>query len=356
MRNQFTAFVGKEFLHILRDPWTMIILLLLPVVMLILFGFALSTEVKDIRFSIYDPGRQDKVNRLVERIDSNSYFRLTAYLKSPEDIKKIFLENKADLVLLFPSKIKDSAHLQLLVDGSDPNTAVAMISYAATIIRRSFQEGGRIQIHSRLIFNPEMKSAYHFVPGLMGMVIMLICAMMTSVSIAREKESGTMELVLVSPLSPILIIIAKAVPYFVLSCCNLMSIILFSVFLLQVPIAGEVLALIFLSLLFIFVSLAIGILISSVAKSQVMALLLSGMALMMPAVYLSGMMFPIENMPLPLQAAAQMVPAKWYILAVRKIMIKGLGFHEIIRELLILSAMATTVVALSIKRFALRLE
>jgi ABC-2 type transport system permease protein len=201
-----------------------------------------------------------------------------------------------------------------------------------------------------------MKSAYNFVPGVMGMFIMLICAMMTSISIAREKESGTKEILLASPMKPLLIILSKVVPYFLLSCVNLVTILLFSVFLLKVPIAGSLPALLTLSLVYIFVSLSIGLLISSITSSQQVALLLSGMALMMPAVYLSGMIFPIENMPKGLQFVSQIIPARWYIVAARNIMIKGLGFSSIVKELAVLSGMALVLITVSLKKFKLRLE
>jgi ABC-2 type transport system permease protein len=367
---QFIAFIQKEFHHIFRDTWTMIILLVLPVLMLILFGYALSTEVKNVRVSIYDPSRDSMTEEIVRKLESSEYFTISGILDSPLEIEKEFQSDNSALVVVFSedfssTTLRGGAQIQLIADGSDPNTAVTMTNYATAIISGLLQEktaappgriSHQINIITKLIYNPEMKSAYNFVPGVMGMVIMLICAMMTSISIAREKESGTMEILLVSPMKPLLIILSKAVPYFFLSCINLLTIILFAVFLLKVPIAGSIPALLTVSLIYIFVSLSIGLLISSVATSQVMALLLSGMALMMPAMYLSGMMFPIENMPLALQWVAQIIPAKWYIVAAKNIMIKGLGFSSIVRELAVLSQMALVLITVSLKRFKLRLE
>jgi ABC-2 type transport system permease protein len=365
---QFYSFVRKEFYHIFRDTWTMIILLVLPVLMLILFGYALSTEVKNVRVAVYDPSKDVLTGEILSRLGSSEYFTIAGELNSPEEINREFQSDRSSMVILFSdsfysSMTRGDAQIQLIADGSDPNTAVTMTNYASTIIKGLLLEKGQtasdalsIRVNTKLIYNPEMKSAYNFVPGVMGMVIMLICAMMTSISIAKEKETGTMEILLVSPMKPLLIILSKAVPYFFLSCVNLLTIILFAVFLLKVPISGSLPALLTVSFIYIFVSLSIGLLISSVATSQVMALLLSGMALMMPAMYLSGMMFPIENMPLFLQWFAQLIPAKWYIVAAKNIMIKGLGFSSITKELTVLSLMAVVLITISLKRFKLRLE
>jgi len=365
---QFISFIKKEFHHIFRDTWTMIILLVLPVLMLILFGYALSTEVKNVRISVYDPSKDSLTEEIIRKLESSSYFTLVRNLDSPFDIDGEFRSADSSMVVVFSSDfardlVRGEARIQLITDGSDPNMAVTMTNYASAIIAGLIREKSgitadtyAINVVTRLVYNPEMRSAYNFVPGVMGMVIMLICAMMTSISIAREKESGTMEILLVSPMKPLLIILSKAVPYFFLSCINLLTIILFAVFLLDVPIAGSIPALLTVSLIYIFVSLSIGLLISSVATSQVMALLLSGMALMMPVMYLSGMMFPIENMPSALRWAAQLLPAKWYITAARNIMIKGLGFASIGKELAVLTGMAVVFIAVSFKRFKLRLE
>ncbi|OHD79153.1 MAG: multidrug ABC transporter permease, partial [Spirochaetes bacterium RIFOXYC1_FULL_54_7] len=251
----------------------------------------------------------------------------------------------------------------LVADGADPNTATTIVNYAINIIAGYRQEllettavPYRIESRVKLLYNPLMKGAYNFVPGVMGMILMLICAMMTSISIAREKEKGTMEVLLVSPMRPILIILAKAVPYFALSVVNLSTILLLSVHLLGVPIVGSLALLAGISLLYIFVSLALGLLISSAVDSQLVALLISGMALMVPVILLSGMMFPVENMPWPLQLLSNAIPARWYILAVKKIMIKGLGFTSVLRETAVLAGMAVFLITLSLQRFKTRLE
>ncbi|MDA3810871.1 MAG: ABC transporter permease [Spirochaetaceae bacterium] len=366
---QFYVFIKKEFHHIFRDTWTMIILLVLPILMLVLFGYALTTDVKNSSVVIFDPSKDEATKRIISLLEVSEYFSVVGTLESNDQIEEVFRRGSASLVLVFSENFYENmlhtgeAAIQMITDGTDPNTAVTITNYATNIISAYQQEISgilkipyEIKITPRFLYNPEMRSSYTFVPGVMGMIIMLVCAMMTSISIAREKETGTMEILLVSPMKPLFIILSKVVPYFFLSCVNLATILLLAVYLLHVPIVGNLFTLIVISLLYIFVSLAIGLLISSIAKSQIVALLISGMALMMPVMYLSGMMFPIENMPVGLQFAAQILPAKWYIVAVKKVMIKGLGFSSIIKELFVLGGMAVFLITLSLKKFKIRLE
>ncbi|HBB91203.1 MAG: multidrug ABC transporter permease [Bacteroidetes bacterium GWF2_49_14] len=368
---QFKAFIRKEFYHIFRDPLTMAILFLLPILMLTLFGFAITTEVRNTKIAVYDPSKDAGTMAILNRMEASEFFEITRELSSPDDIESVFRQGRIGLLVVFSERFYENlvhtgeAQIQLLADGSDPNNASVVVNYATAIIAASQQElisrtGGampyQITPEVKLLYNPQMKGAYNFVPGVMGMIMMLICAMMTSVSIAREKELGTMEVLLVSPMKPIYVILAKAVPYFFMSVINLTTILLLSVFVLDVPIAGSLFWLIILSLIFIFVSLSLGILISSVVDKQLVALLISGMVLMLPVILLSGMMFPLENMPWLLRALSEIIPAKWFIMAVKKIMIKGLSYSSITRELLILGSMAVVLIAVSLKRFKTRLE
>ncbi len=368
---QFKAFIRKEFYHIFRDPLTMAILFLLPILMLTLFGFAITTEVRNTRIAVYDPSKDAGTMAILNRMEASEFFEITRELSSPDDIESVFRQGRIGLLVVFSERFYENlvhtgeAQIQLLADGSDPNNASVVVNYATAIIAASQQElisrlGGavpyQITPEVKLLYNPQMKGAYNFVPGVMGMIMMLICAMMTSVSIAREKELGTMEVLLVSPMKPIYVILAKAVPYFFMSIINLTTILLLSVFVLDVPIAGSLFWLIILSLIFIFVSLSLGILISSVVDKQLVALLISGMVLMLPVILLSGMMFPLENMPWLLRALSEIIPAKWFIMAVKKIMIKGLSYPSITRELLVLGSMAVVLIAVSLKRFKTRLE
>jgi ABC-2 type transport system permease protein len=307
---------------------------------------------------------------LIDKIQTSEYFTLEAYLDDPKQIEQLFQQGDVVMVLVFSERFYENmmhtgdAQILLIADGTDPNTASTLTTYATRLIA-SFQQEQiganaqppfQIDTEVKLVYNPTLKGAYSTVPGVMGMILMLICAMMTSVSIVKEKELGTMEVILVSPMSPILIILSKVVPYFFISIFNFITVLLLGVFVLDVPIAGSVGLLFLLAILFIFVSLALGLLISTVVEKQIAALLISVMGLMLPVVLLSGLMFPIESMPLPLQALAQIIPAKWFIVAAKNVMIKGLGFSSIIKELAVLTFMAVVLVVASLKKFKTRLE
>jgi len=350
---QFTAFVCKEFRHIIRDRWTMIILLLLPIVMLVLFGYAITTEVRNIKMYVFDPVHGDRDQEMICELASSEYFLMQGYLDSPERIDEVFREGRGQLVVVFGSDA-----VQLIADGSDPNTAVTLVSYASQVLSRFGvnQLPVRIVPEVQFLYNPRMEGAYSTVPGVMGMILMLICAMMTSISIAREKETGTMEILLVSPVRPLALILAKIIPYFSISCVNLATILSFAYFVIGIPLRGNLVLLILVSFIFIAVSLAIGLLISSFTDSQQVALLASGMGLMMPVILLSGMIFPIENMPVALRLLSNVIPARWYIQAVRKIMIMGLGIGSVLREVSILISMAVALTAVSLGKFKTRLE
>lgn len=367
---QFLAFVKKEFYHILRDRRSMLILLGLPIVMIILFGFALSTELKDVRLYIYAPQNDHLTDRIADRFDASRYFTVEGSVTDPGSLETLLKNNDADMVMVFEEgfahKLAHSgtASVQLLIDGSDPNAAAMMEGYAAGIIAECQNElippGTAVPFviapQVKMLYNPQMKSSFNFVPGVMGMILMLICAMMTSMSIVREKERGTMEVLLVSPVRPIYTIIAKAVPYLVLSALNLATILLLSIFLLQVPVSGSLGWLLVVSLAFIISALALGLLISSLVKTQVAAMLASGMVLMIPTMAFSGMIFPIENMPGILQWVSAALPARWYISAVRKIMIEGLPIYSALKELGILTGMAVLLLSVSLLKFKQRLE
>lgn len=365
--NQFISFVRKEFFHIFRDRRTMLILLGMPIVQIILFGFAITTEVKNVRVAVLDPSNDVVTRRIIDRLDASEYFSIASRLHSPQEVEQSFRKGDIDMALVFGERFSDNlytgeARVQLISDATDPNMATMQAGYATNIISAAGQEMLPPGIHAaviipqvKLLYNPQMRSAYNFVPGVMGLILMLICAMMTSISIVREKEMGTMEILLVSPVKPLFIILAKAVPYFVLSFVNLITILLLSVYVLNVPVAGSLFWLILVSLLFIFVSLALGLLISTVTRTQVAAMLVSGLMLMMPTMLLSGMIFPIESMPAILQGISAVLPARWYIQAVRKLMIEGVDISYVWMEISILATMAVVLITVSVKNFIPRL-
>ena len=365
---EFGAFVKKEFYHILRDKRTMLIVLVMPVVLIILFGFALSTEVRNVNIAILSPSSDPTVRQIAERLDASEYFTVTQWLDRPEEIDEVMKSGEVQLVVAFGQNFSggmlspDGSQMQLIVDASDANMAQSYTSYASGIIAAFGNEmasGGTesgILTQVQFLYNPQMKSAYDFVPGIMGLIMMLICAMMTSISIVREKETGTMEVLLVSPVRPIYIVVSKMVPYFVLSCINLATILLLSVFVLGVPVAGSLAALWLVSLIYIIANLSLGLLISTMAQQQVIALMFSGLLLMMPTMLLSGMVFPIESMPWPFRGISCILPARWYITAVRKLMIQGLPMIYAWKEIVILASMAVVLIGASLKKLNNRLE
>lgn len=368
---QFAAFIRKEFRHILRDRRTMLILIGMPIVQIILFGFAISTEVKDVRIAVLTTSTDADTRYLIDRLDASEYFIVNHVVHSMDEVNRLFRQNQIELAVALPSDLRrqhpGDEKYQLLADGSDPNQAMTRTAYANAVLAAAEAEllqpasasilpASNIRLATKFLYNPQLKSAYNFVPGVMGLILMLICAMMTSISIVREKETGTMEQLLISPVPPLFVILAKAVPYFVLSVVNLTTILLLAVFVLDVPIAGNFGALIIVSLLFIFVSLALGLLISCVTRTQVAAMLVAGMVLMIPTIILSGLIFPIESMPLFLQVLSSLIPARWYIDLVRKLMIEGIPFAYVWHEAAVLLLMAIVLVGITTKKFKNRLE
>ncbi len=368
---QFLSFVKKEFYHIFRDRRTMMILLAMPIVLIILFGFAITTEVNNVRMAVYAPSNDLLTRQATDRFAANRYFDMVGMVTDPREIDQLFRENRADIVLIFGDDFQNNlmhtgeAQVQLIIDGSEPNTASTIYSYATNVLSQyqtelglsAGRQGGYvIKPDVKLLYNPQMKSAYNFVPGVMGLILMLICAMMTSISIVREKERGTMEILLVSPMAPLSIILAKVVPYLCISAVNVITIMLLAVFVLGVPVAGSIAWIAVLSLIYIFVALALGIMISSIVKTQAAAMLASAMVLMMPVMVFSGMIFPIENMPWILQTISCIIPARWYISAIKKLMIEGLPIVFALKELGILALMGTVLITASLKLFKNRLE
>lgn len=340
----------------------MTILFGIPIVMMTLFGFAISTDVKDVRTVIVLSSVDNMTRQVADALDASEYFNITGKVSTPAEAEMMIRSQKADMAIVFSQDfadgiVKRDTKVQIIADASDPNMAVQQASYAKQIIMQTLTGGSSTtNVVTKMLYNPQMKSAYNFVPGIMGMLLMIICAMMTSVSIVREKERGTMEVLLVSPVRPIMIIIAKAIPYFILSLVITVVILLLSSFVLGVPIAGSIISIFGISMLFILLSLSLGLLISVVSSTQLMAILVSGMVLLLPSLLLSGMMYPIESMPDILQYITLIIPARWYISAMRKLMIMGVGITSVWQEITILTAMAFLLLSIALLKFKKRLE
>ena len=345
---QFKSFIIKEARHILRDKRTMLILFGMPVVMMLLFGFAISTDVRNVRTAVVLSHVNHQTHKMVERLGANEYFDILYKVDNSAAAEQLIRHQKADVAIVFD---RNNA-IQVITDGADPNMAQMYANYATMIL----QSSDTSVMTQKLLFNPQMRSCYNFVPGIMGMLLMLVCAMMTSISIVREKERGTMEVLLVSPVRPLMIIIAKAVPYLVLAFVILCTILFISKYLLLVPISGSLFWIFLVSCIYIIVALSLGLLISTVANTQLVALLASAMMLLLPCILLSGMMFPVESMPDILQYISAIMPPRYYISAMRKLMIMGVGIDKVMHELMVLSLMAVVLLSAALLKFRNRLE
>ena len=364
---RFWGFVIKEFFHIFRDYRTLLILFGMPAVQLLLFGYVITNEIKDARIAIYDQSKDEVTRQITEKILSSGYFLLDQNISNYKEIESVFRKGKVKLVIVFASDFSGKlqktgvANIQIIGDASDPNTANILVNYAQGIINNymlSINTGqSPLQIipEVRMQYNPELKGVFMFVPGIMAMLLMLISALMTSLSITREKELGTMELLLVSPLRPIQIILGKVLPYVLLAFTDACIILLMGKYVFGVPIQGSVILLLAESLLFIIMALSLGILISTTTSSQQVAMTLSLVALMLPTILLSGFIFPIENMPVVLQWLCRAMPPNYFITIIKSIMLKGNSFIYIWKETLILIGFTVIFIFLSVKKFNVRL-
>ncbi len=365
---QFIAFIYKEFLHVFRDPKTMLLLFGLPIVQIVLFGFALSNEIKHARVMVIDNAKDASSQTIIEKIRASKSFDLYEVIEDNEAIEESFKYGKSKMAIIFPSNLNHDlihegiANIQLIADASDPNMATTLINYFNMILldyQKELQMEAAlpmmINTQVRNIYNPGLEGTTNFVPGVMALVLLLVCVLMTSVAIVKEKELGTMEILLVSPFNPFMVIIAKVIPYLFLSIVNLIVILLLSVFLLNLSIAGNIFLLFGVSILLILAALSLGILISNVTNNQQTAMLISLMGMLLPTLIFSGFMFPIENMPLFLQWISNIVPSRWYYIIAKDVMIKGLGFEAIWQESLILLGMTIFLLLVSIKKFKIRL-
>jgi ABC-2 type transport system permease protein len=366
---QLKSFIKKEFFHILRDPRTMLILFGIPITQLLIFGTVIKNEISDVHIAIYDQSKDETTMQITNKLLSSGYFILNQNLENTDGIDAIFKKGKVKQVVVFEPDFgqklirEGKAGMQLIADATDPNLARLVTSYTTGIVNDYIKKMHpnlhmplEIKPEVRMYFNEEMKSAYQFVPGTMALILMLISALMTSISITREKETGTMEILLVSPLKPVQIIVGKVLPYLILSVVNGFVIVLIGHLVFGVPVAGSFILLMLETILFILMALCLGILISTMAKNQMVAMFISMIALMLPTIILSGFIFPIENMPVVLQWVSHIIPARWFISIIRGIMLKGVGISFLWKETLILIGMTLFFVAMSVKKFKVRLE
>jgi len=358
------AFMIKELHHILRDRQTLTILLLMPLVQVVLFGFALRSDVRDVRLAVVDPSPDYASLALRARLAAARRFKIVSVESSMREVEPLFRQGKADIALAFEpdfaARLESSgpARLLLAVDASDPNTATTMQVYALAVITAYEAELGsrrgqpvRIVPEVRMRFNPTLESVNLFVPGLIALVLTLVSALMTAISLSREKERGTLEILLVSPLRPWQIIVGKVLPYLGLAFANVLTALLAARLIFQVPLRGSLTLLLVESLIYSMVSLAIGVLVATVTDSQRVAMFVALLATMLPSTLLSGMVFPIDSMPSVLQLFSNAVPARWFIVIARGIMLKGVGLEHLWRETLVLTGMTLLFMAAAVRTF-----
>ncbi|MCK5815823.1 MAG: ABC transporter permease [Flavobacteriaceae bacterium] len=367
--NRFLGFIKKEFYHIFRDRRSLFILFGMPIAQIMLFGFAITNEINNVDIAILDHSKDATTKEIINKIAASKYFSIKQFVENEKEIESVFKKGKVKVVLSFEKDFSkklvknNNATVQIITDATDPNTANTISNFVTAILQKYQQELNKdisvvyqIIPQTRMVYNPELKSVFMFVPGVMTIILMLVSAMMTSISITKEKEMGTMEILLVSPLNPFQVIIGKVVPYIFLSVINAIVIILLSIFIFKMPVQGSLFLLGAESVLFIITSLALGILISTVSETQQTAMMISLMGLMLPVIILSGFIFPISSMPLPLQVISNIIPAKWFIIILKAIMLKGVGIAFIWKETLILIGMTLFFMGLSIKKYKIRLE
>lgn len=366
--NRFKAFVIKEFRHLLRDPRTVFVLFAIPIIQLLIFGYVISTEIKDARIAILDYSNDALTQKITHKLLASEYFILEERITHENQIEALFKSGKVKEVVIFEDDFdkklmrEGGAAMQIITDASDPNSASLLDSYTRSIVMSFLSEQnispqkGIVQTEFRMFYNEELKSTYLFVPGTMALILMLISALMTSVSITREKELGTMEVLLVSPLQPIQIVLGKLIPYLALSVIDMVGIIAIGNLVFDVPVRGSLILLLFTGTLFILLALTLGVMISTIAKTQQVAMIISLIGLMLPTVLLSGFIFPIENMPKPLQYFSLIMPPRWFLEAIKSIMIKGLGIGHVWKELSIMTGMLIALITISVKKFEIRLN
>jgi ABC-2 type transport system permease protein len=367
---RFLGFVKKEFLHIFRDYRTLIILFGIPVVQILIFGFAVSTDIKNAGVAFLDLSKDEITQKLSDKIVSSGFFRKTDNLLNYNDIDQIFKKGKTKAIIIFEKNFgsrlvkEGKATLSIITDGSEPNTATLVTNYTMAIVKdfnrelniASADNSFLIRPEVKMFYNPELKSHFMFVPGVITLILILICALMTSVTITREKEFGTMEVLLVSPLKPVQIILGKVTPYFLLSFINVILILIMSWLVFGLPVKGSIALLLIESMLYILMSLSLGILISTVSKTMQQAIFISFIGLMLPTILLSGFIFPIENMPKIYDYVSMIMPPRYFIIIIKSIMIKGTGLFFVWKETLILLFMTLLFIGISVRKFKVRLE
>jgi ABC-2 type transport system permease protein len=362
------ALIRKEVWHILRDWQTLIIVLAMPVFMMFLYGYALDVNITDVKVLVEDPSPSVETAQLIRAIDKSSLFKVVGVVRSAGYPGDVFRKLPVKALFRFPPDFSANlrrpgspASVQVLIDGSDQNLGTILRNAAEPFLQKSTLEllhvplPASVTVHQTILYNPKQKSAMYFVPGLMVIILMMISAMLTSLTLTREKELGTMEQMLVSPIKPWEIMVGKITPYIALAAVDGALILLVGYFVFGVVISGSLLLLSVASLIYIFTALALGLLISTVARKQEHAMMIVLPVTVMPTVLLSGFMFPLPSLPVWLQWLAHIIPATYFLEVVRGIILKGVGLEVLWTPMLVLGCMGLFLLAVSIRKFQVKL-
>ncbi|MDR2868740.1 MAG: ABC transporter permease [Bacteroidales bacterium] len=354
----------KEFIHIFRDKVSLFLVLAIPIMLTLLFGFTISIDLKNAKLSILDLSKDSQSAKLIEKISASGYFQVVSYPESEGAIDFDFKKKEVKIALIIPSHFETlltkekNATIQIINDVSDLNVSSILNNYMQVILQdfiSEYNENGsssalQVDISTSMRYNPELNSVYMFVPGIITLIMIIVTALMSSITLTRERETGSMNMLLITPVKKYDIVFGKIIPYMILSFLSTIIILVISVLVFKMPIKGSIFLLLFLCVIFMFTAASFGLMISAVVKSQLEAMMVTMMGLFLPTVLLSGFLFPLENMPLGFQIAADIFPAKWFIIAIKDVMIKGSGFAEIWRYLLILLVMAIILIIISLTR------
>ncbi len=366
-RNRTLAIAWKEFLHIIHDPKSLFIIFLLPVVQLVMFGYALRMEIQNVKLAVIDYDQTVHSKHLIEQFTGSRFFNVSFYDQPLSHAEELFFDRKAHVIMIIPPDFGKKLNrdpfipVQVLIDAVDPNAAINIKNYMNQTIQLFNQQHGYqiplpFEVRSSIWFNPDLKSTFFFVPGLVALLLVMISALLTSITITREKEMGTMEQILVSPIKPGEIILGKVIPYIFIALLIGAIIIILGIVFFGVPFKGNALLLVFMMLLYITAALSIGLLISTIVKTQQVAMMASLIATMLPTIFLSGFFFPINSMPKVLQIISYIIPAKYFLIIVRGIMLKGNTFMQLLTPALFLILMSVILLIVALKKFNLKLE
>jgi len=357
----------KECYHIIYDFRTLFIIFLLPIIQLIMLGYALNLEIKLVDLAVLDFAQSPESDRLIEYFEGSRFFHPIPYVGSVSAIEDLFQSHRAHAAMVIPPDFSQQLHretgisVQFLIDASDANRATLIQNYCSQIITNFNRDHGMsfsnlFDLRTTVFFNPDQKSAYFFVPGIIAMILMMISTLLTSITIAREKESGTMEQILVSPIQSQEIILGKVLPYIALAIIEATCILLLGLIIFKVPFRGSVILLLILTTLYIITALSLGLMISTRAKTQQVAMMMAIILTLLPTLMLSGLIFPIASMPSLLQWITYFIPARYYLLIIRGIMLKGSGLFQLIKPILFLGLLTFFLLTAAIRRMNTTLE